>query len=173
MQMRYSILIILLSLSNYSFCCTCGPQRSVTDAFNKSTKVVNGTIVDHQQIITIDSTEYKRLIEKGVHETQARRFTSGGFNQYTLVLSEPSFKGKFQSDTLLIRTGLTSGACGYSFQVGKKYLVYGYDSNKEQGATLPKFDFFWTDNCTRTNLYKEKERKTLAKLAKRNKKKSP
>ena len=170
--MRNGILIILLLLSNYGFCCTCGPQRSVKNAYDKSTKVVIGKIVDHQQIITIDSTEYKKLIEKGVHETQAIRFTSEGFNQYTLVLSESSFKGKFQSDTLLIRTGLTYGACGYSFQIGKKYVVYGYDSTKEQQASIPKFDIFWTDNCTRTNLYSEKERRRLVKIAKRNKNKS-
>ena len=112
------------------------------------------------------------MIEKGVHETQARRFTSGGFNQYTLVLSEPSFKGEFQSDTLLIRTGLTSGSCGYSFQMGKKYVVYGYESKNEQRASIPKIDFFWTDNCTRTNLHSKKERRTLAKITKRSKKKS-
>jgi hypothetical protein len=171
--MKYSIIIILLCLSNYSYSCTCGNLRSVTDEFNKSKKVVIGKIIDHQPIITIDSAEYKRLIKNGVHETQARRFTSGGFNQYTLVLSESPFKGEFQSDTLLIRTGLTSGACGYSFQIGKKYVIYGYDTNKEQGASIPKLDFFWTDNCTRTNLYSKKERKILSRVANRTKKESP
>ena len=167
--MRYFTLLIFLSLSNYCYCCTCGTYRSIKDEFNKSKHVVIGTIIDHQSIISIDSVEYKRLIEEGIHEFQARRFTSVGFNQYTLVLSEQSFKGEFQSDTLLIMTGLTSGACGYSFQVGEKYIVYGYDTTRKKEQSIPKFDFFWTNNCTRTKLFKEKERKTLVKITKRKK----
>ena len=168
--MRYSIIIILIILSTNSYCCTCGSLRSIADEFSKSSKIAIGTIIDHEPVIAIDSTEYKRLIKNGVHETQARRFTYGGFNQYTLVLSEPSFKGEFHGDTLLIRTGLTSGACGYSFQIGEKYVVYGYDSTSKQGASIPKFDYFWTDNCSRTGLYRKKERRSLAKIAKLNEK---
>ena len=159
-------------LSKIGYCCTCAPQPSLKDAFYNSAKIVIGTIIDHQAIIEIDTAEYYRLVDKGIQETQAVRVTSGGFSQYTMVLSESSYKGVFKSDTLVIRTGLTSGTCGFSFQIGEKYIVYGYNPTSEARAFTPKYDFFWTDNCTRTQVYGEKEGNKLVKIASRTKKKS-
>ena len=170
--MRYYLFIFLFSLSNYGYCCTCAPQPSVTDAYNNSAKVVIGTIIDYQAVIEVDSSEYRRLIEMGIKETQAVRVTSGGFSQYTLVLLEPSYKGVFEGDTLVIRTGLTSSACGFSFQVGEKYIVYGYNPTSGARAFTPEFEYFWTDNCTRTRLFGEKEWKKLIKIASRIEKKN-
>jgi hypothetical protein len=161
-----------MTITNYGYCCTCTPQSSVSEAFNSSAWIVVGTIVDHQAVLEIDTSQYRRLIDQGIHQTQAVRVTSGGFSEYTFVLSEPAYKGHTVSDTLLIRTELTSGACGYSFQIGERYIVYGNNATGEPRAITPKFSFFWTSMCTRTDGYSEKERKKLIKIATRSSKKS-
>ncbi len=167
--MKYILTVLFLLLTNYGFCCTCGPTRSVFDEYDKATYVVIGTVVEHQTTIKTDSSEYKRLIEKGINEVQASRFTSVGYSHYKIVLSEPSYKGFLKSDTLIIQTALSSGACGYSFQIGKEYVVYGYDSKLEKELPIPftEFESIWTNGCTRTKLSSVKERKTLIKIIKK------
>ena len=165
--MRRSLVIILVSLANYSYCCTCAPQVSVSEAFNGSAWVVIGTIIDHQAILEIDTATYRSMIDQGNNENQAVRASSGGFSQYTLLLSEPTYRGISRSDTIMIRTEMTSFDCGYSFQIGEKYIVYGYNPTREPRAFAPKFAFFWTDNCTRTTPFNEKEKQKINKLANR------
>lgn len=170
--MKYFLLFSLLFLANYGLCCTCGPTRSITEEFEGSDKVVIGIILYQKPKIHVDSVEYKRLVKNGMNETQARRFTSGGYFQYTMVLSEPAYKGTFASDTILIQTGLTSGSCGYSFQIGKEYIVYGYNEDPIPNESRNRKEQFWTNICTRTNLASENERRKLAKLARQATKKN-
>jgi len=171
--MKYYLLTFLSILANHGICCTCGPERTVTDEFNGSDKIVIGTILSQEEILQTDSMEFNRLLKKGVNETQARRFTTGGYRQFTLVLSESAYKGTFATDTVLIRTGLTSGSCGFSFQIGKKYVVYGYNRDPIPNESNDKSEQFWTNNCTRTNLFNDREQKALTRIVKRNEKKSP
>ncbi len=165
--MRYLTLFVLILYTNYGVCCTCGPMRTVEDQFKHSEIIVVGTIIEKDPMIQIDSVEYNRLINNGLDKTKARRFTSGGYYQYTLALSETAYKGNFLSDTLKIRTGLSGSSCGYSFEIGKKYIVYGYSKNPIPNKPIDKQDEFWTDNCTRTNFFSEKENRKLVRIAKR------
>ena len=84
--MKIFLLIFLTTIANYGFCCTCGPTKQVAEQFEKFDKVVIGTILDQNPVFQIDSTEYNRLIQNGIDETQARRFTSGGYYEYKMVI---------------------------------------------------------------------------------------
>jgi hypothetical protein len=53
--------------------------------------------------------------------------------------TEKVWNKKFQSE-FIISTAKYSASCGYIFEVGKKYLVYAYEENKNLTTT----------NCTRT-----------------------
>lgn len=170
-HMKTFLLIFLTTLASYGYCCTCGPTRSITEEFIKSDKVVIGIIINQDPVLQIDSAEFKILVNRGMTETQARRFTSGGYYEYTMVLTEPAYKGAFATDTILIRTGLTSGTCSYSFQFGKKYIVYGYKRDPIPNESQDGHEQYWTNICTRTNLYSEKEKRKLMKIAGRTKKK--
>ena len=50
------------------------------------------------------------------------------------------WKGEIANEVLIL-TGIDDGLCGYSFEIGFEYLIYGYYSGNE----------IWTDICTRTN----------------------
>ena len=54
---------------------------------------------------------------------------------------EKSWKGGF-SEEMTINTNKQSSMCGYSFEVGKKYLVYAYGIKDDLGTT----------NCSRTTV---------------------
>ena len=167
--MKYilTLFLTLLIINFDALCCTCGPLKSIKEEFHQVQKIISGTIIERSLIISMDSIEYKRLVKNGMGETQARRFTTGGYSQYKIVLSK-TYKGTFRSDTLLILTGLTSGSCGFNFQVGEKYIVYGYPPSKKQVENPEPMLSIWTNNCTRTKQFNDKESKKLTKLAKHN-----
>jgi len=169
--MKFKFLTLLLLLPAYGYCCTCSPDRSIVEDFNSVTKIVIGTIIAQETITTIDSSAYNSMLAADVSAFEARRFTSDSFNQFTLVLSEASYKGSFQHDTVIIRTAQLGGECGYSFQVGKKYVVYGYDLAQAKSNSNPRHEYFWTDTCTRTRLYHKKEQKKLMRIVRNRKKK--
>jgi hypothetical protein len=54
---------------------------------------------------------------------------------------EKSWKNELSKE-ITITTGLGSGDCGFSFEVGKKYLIYANGTAKNLGTNI----------CTRTNL---------------------
>jgi len=81
------------------------------------------------------------------------------------------FKGEFITDTLTILTPPYSGSCGVSFQIGKKYIVYGTRTDEifsglgiERKAL--KNNAFWTHQCTRTQEWNMQEIDELIKLTK-------
>ena len=62
------------------------------------------------------------------------------FNEVSISVSY-LWKGEIANEVLIL-TGIDDGLCGYSFEIGLDYLIYGYYSGNE----------IWTDICTRTNL---------------------
>ena len=61
------------------------------------------------------------------------------FVQYTFLVKKV-WKGHPDTETILVKTGLGGGDCGWAFRPGFSYIVYGYaDAN-----------FLHTDTCTRT-----------------------
>jgi hypothetical protein len=82
------------------------------------------------------------------------------------LLVEEFYKGKLKQDTLLVYTGMGAGDCGYRFQVGKKYIVYGRDETYF-GMLNNSFQWpegkgvFWTQICLRTCLWNEEEHLAL------------
>jgi len=113
----FSAFLIALTASD-TFACSCFPQedlsieKQVKDAYQKSSTVFVGKVV--------------KVIEKP------------DFNLVTFKV-EKTWNNKFQSE-ITVSTAKDSAACGYRFEIGKKYLVYADGENKN----------LTTNICTRT-----------------------
>jgi len=106
--------MFFVAVSN-AFACQCSPERSVSDEFARSQDVFVGRVSE----ILYDSHRYGGV--------------SYPIIRFDVVMS---WKG-VRLDT----TRVESGICGYQFETGNVYLVYGYRDSS--GAR-------WVSRCSRT-----------------------
>jgi hypothetical protein len=154
-------LLFLMTLWTDSFSCTCGGSHSIQEEFDNKESIVSGEIVS-REILRYDSMEKRKLEEKG--------YLSFPQAKYSLKLSR-IYKGKFAHDTIDVYTSPSGASCGYEFEIGNKYLVYGFsdpDWPEDYPVEIPPASVsIWTGICTRTKAYEKKEARKLKNLSKR------
>lgn len=165
------ITILLTSVTDSLFACSCIGQRTVEEEVKHSDAVLVGTVLSKQLVTLIDSTILKMFPD----DTTMRNSPMSKMTiaRYDFVVTD-IYKGKITSDTLSIYTGLGGGDCGIRFEVGKKYIVYGenetYFGQVNNDFKFPKAkNTFWTYNCLRTMDYYQDEITEIEKYAKRRK----
>jgi hypothetical protein len=130
-----AFVVLLFAAAERSYACSCvaspAPvKKQVQAAFTGSTAVFSGEAVEIRESATDKNTVLVRF-----KATQ-------------------SWKGEFMKE-ITIATAKESSMCGYSFEVGKKYLIYANGSKVELSV----------DNCSRTTgLTNNGDVKYLAKL---------
>ena len=107
---------LMLLFQENSFACSCAVaaplpslRKQVSGARKESKAVFSGKVVE-------------------VNRNAQSQFITVKFKV------ENSWKGNITQE-VSITTGLGSGDCGYSFEVGKSYLVYAYGSNENSLQT--------------------------------------
>lgn len=148
--MRLVLTLLFIWFSYTSVACTCVGSGKATIHQNVKNAVltVNGIILKEEVYNYVDST-ISYLDEKGV-----TTFHKGREKMYTMVITDV-FKVPYNTpDTIKIITGFGDGDCGFEFQVGKSYIVYGKfwkerNFNVHLGSRREKF---WTDICWPTEL---------------------
>ena len=147
--------------SNDAFSCTCGSEPSVKEEFINKDLIVSGKIIS-SEMVAFDSAG-KLIVQR---KWDLSKYT---IRRYKLVIREV-FKGKFYQDTITIYSDISDASCGYYFETGKSYLVYGMDHTKPLMEDIPQLpsgkNLIWTHLCTRTREYDEKEASKLRRLSK-------
>ena len=89
------------------------------------------------------------------------------------LLVKESFRGSNAGDTLTIYTTMTSGSCGYRFDLDKEYIVYTlkkswhyflFLSEEERKGNFERENTYWAHACTRTTEYNNSEAAELQQL---------
>ncbi len=125
---------MLVSAEN-AVACSCqlsmdSPQKQVTDSYNYSSEIFSGEVID------ITAVDEGTLAVK--------------------IKVNKKWKGKFAKE-ITLKTAKDSSMCGYTFEVGKKYLVYA--SGAKNNISV--------NNCSRTTIFGDKQEiKFLDKLKK-------
>ena len=148
--MRLILTLLFIWFSYTSVACTCVGNGKATIQQNVKNAVltVHGIILREEVYNYVDST-ISYLDEKGM-----TTFHKGREKMYTMVITDV-FKVPYNTpDTIKIITGFGGGDCGFEFQVGKSYIVYGKfwkerNSDFYRGSSREKF---WTDICWPTEL---------------------
>ena len=152
-KISISIVLILTSMFNQIIACDCPTQPTVKDAIKNSDIVITGKIISKEMINTKDTTTNSMPFDR----TEMK---------YTIVVAH-KHKGEFKSDTLTIITGTGGGDCGFGFEVGKKYIIYGSNDRNNNSQKPKKIlkNTYWTNICTRTVLYNDKEFQEIKKYS--------
>jgi hypothetical protein len=96
-----------LALSPVSLSCDCVQLPSLQECYNRETAVFYGTCISGK-VVPRERTE-----EGGWTKTK---------RQYVFRVSK-NYKGE-KKDEIIIETGFGGGDCGFSFNIGREYLVY-------------------------------------------------
>lgn len=139
--MKHKILITLFSLIlMLSFgsvervlACSCSVGE-ICSNYNFASLVFIGKIVE------VKGNTFKNL------NPQKRNYVSG---EVTFEVEE-GFVGAKKGDRLKTISATTTSGCGYVFETGKAYLIFGFSLPNSQKAKLGE-NGFWTTICSRTS----------------------
>lgn len=152
--MKKLLTIVLFFFVSYGFACSCikekiSLRKQIQKAYKQSDIIFTG------KVTSIQPQEHSSLLK------------------VTFKVDKP-IKGNRAKTILEIFTERESATCGFTFTVGKNYIVYGYEQTKMRQKnsfemkTVPPF--LSTDICTRTQeitSVKKCELRKLNKLAKK------
>ena len=169
--------VILTNLTTATFACTCiGKDKQTTE--NELSFVdlaVKGKIIAVTNFDYYDTTAYSLAGLK--FDQKQSGYLIRKYKLYTLVVDTKFKTTKITGDTIQIVTGYGSGDCGYEFEIGKDYIIYG-EAWKEKSITIRQkkrkakrklteitiANKFYTDICRLTQDSNEKELTNLKRL---------
>ncbi len=116
---------------------------TMSDAFKNSDLIISGIVISVR-----DQSEKQELNYNKIYTVQILKL----------------FKGNYRRKTVEIASGFRDDDCGFVFSVGEKYIIF---ARRNRGysvrSNLPIHSFF-TDECTRTKVYTEKEVEEIKKF---------
>ncbi len=168
---RILILLVVLNIGNYGLACSCQDPGTVEQGFEYSDMVVHGTVLNRSYVTYRETMKWQKgdSLNEILTDRKNDRFNSELILKIELQLCK-SYKGEMVSDTIVIYTGRSSAACGFSwFEEGEDYIIYGTSASYTYGFFtyedgLEKDGTFWTNHCMRTTEYNVQEAKELEAL---------
>ncbi|WP_299124698.1 hypothetical protein [uncultured Winogradskyella sp.] len=160
--MNKIILTILLSIfvTTNSVACTCivineSLSKKVIKSFNQSDFILTGKVISKEDKRSSDKSQSS--FDPIIYRFEIKNIIKGNINTRIVAIASP-------------RDG---SSCGYSFEIGKSYLVYGRESEQFSSITKNKLDFVSSlcDRNQKLKIVKKRELRKLKRLAKQNLKK--
>jgi hypothetical protein len=166
--------LLLLHIAPAAFACSCvGRENQTTESELAVVDLaVKGKIISVSDYHHYDTATLTLSGQR--FDSSRARFFIRNYRVFTLVVDH-KFKGaKNMSDTIKIVTGMGGGDCGYDFEVGRDYIVYGDTwknklvktrgrkmGNRKIVEEVAVPDWYYTDICRLTQESNEKELQTL------------
>ncbi len=169
--------VILTHITTSTFACTCiGKDKQTTE--NELSFVdlaVRGKISAVTNFDYYDTIAYSLAGLK--FDPKQSGYLIRKYKVYTLVVDTKFKATKITADTIQIVTGYGGGDCGYEFEIGKDYIIYG-EAWKEKTVSMRHrkrkdkkriiettiANKFYTDICRLTQNLNEKELTNLKRL---------
>jgi hypothetical protein len=168
---------MLTHLTTSTFACTCiGKDKQTTE--NELSFVdlaVKGKVIAVKNFDYYDTASYSVVGIK--FDPKQSGYFIRKYKIYTLVIDAKFKATKITSDTIQIVTGYGGGDCGYEFEIGKEYIVYGetwkektiavrYKKRRDKRKLIETTiaNRFYTDICRLTQDTNAKELDKLKRL---------
>jgi hypothetical protein len=155
--------------------CKCNGPGTVKESFDITPVIISGQVIKREIVSfaeTIQSDKIEEIERNLKSDPQSLKlFRADLVFKIQLVVKE-TFKGLNIPDTVTIYTTITTASCGYKFEEGKDYIIYGsmeciysfWLAEKDRKRNIGKEHTYWTDHCTRTRLYDGSEAEELRTL---------
>jgi hypothetical protein len=151
-----------LLICGSTYACKCKDPGTVKESFEKTSIIVSGKVVRYDLVSaneTIRSSKAKTIKENMKGDSTALQLFEYRFIAQVEIEITEHFKGLLRKKTVIIYTSQSSASCGFSFEEGKEYVIYGSPNSASYAAFLPdakrnknigKRNTYWTNLCTRT-----------------------
>lgn len=159
MKALFPIFLLLILGAFPAMACDCKETKGIQTEFNRAKAVVVGKVIAQEQVVVTD----ENLVKSVSHAT---RQNGKLMMQFTLVIIE-QLKGDFKTDTIHVYTGMGVNDCGFVFEIGAVYLVYGIDGVYKNNIFTESHTSIWTSICMRTKLADKSEIEKMRKIAKK------
>lgn len=118
-----------------SFACTCiGKDKQTTEnELNLVDLAVKGKIISVTNFDYYDTTAYSLAGLK--FDPKQAGYLIRKYKVFTLIVDNKYKATKNMADTIQVVTGYGGGDCGFEFEVGKEYIVYG-EAWKEKAISV-------------------------------------
>ena len=138
--------------------CTCGEESSVNESVKYANIVFRGQVVSN--MVSVDLSGIGVAIE-GDTTSFASKWTKHPVAVFKIKVEE-IYKGECQTDTVSVITPINGAGCGFAFQAGRIYIIYGTANDDVlPGNLLKRFSTnnhtYWTNVCTGTKGFSEAE----------------
>lgn len=157
--------------------CSCAEIPSIEDAYFMTQVIFSGTVIQIENVslwetVTSDKRMQVRKEYQQRHPNAA--FFDNAIIQKVSIKRTKVYKGENINDTLIIFTPRSGAACGFTwFKVGEDFTIYAsiynnYLYNYTSFTNLKALQLpnsYWTNQCTRTFVYREQEAETLLQLS--------
>jgi hypothetical protein len=169
--------VILIHLATSAFACTCiGKDKQTTESELRFVDIaVKGKIITVTNFDYYDTTAFSVAGLK--FDPKQSGYLIRKYKVFTLVVDTKFKATKITSDTVQIVTGYGGGDCGYEFEIGKDYIIYGeiwkektvsvrHRKRKDKKRVIETAiaNKFYTDICRLTQDSNEKELTNLKRL---------
>lgn len=157
--LKFSTIFILITLeSGQSFACRCDGESTVEVSVKYCAIVFKGNVIS--KTITSELSPYGVKIS-GDTTSSFFRWTKNPVAVFK-IKADKIYKGISNSDTISVITPANEAGCGFEFQVGQQYIIYGTKNDEVlPGSSLKRFSTnnqtYWTNICHRTTQFFEAE----------------
>lgn len=160
MSLRTLIFALLLSYTNNGFACDCPNKPSLDSAVKNSTFVFSGMMSAQTKIkILMQDTIWTFVDSPTINEPFVLDYI-----KYTFTI-EKKYKGIKNKKTIDVYSPAGSTSCGFQFQQGQVYIIYGDPIifSQSNGA---KTKGVHTTTCDRTDRFSKSEGKHICRVLK-------
>ncbi|MCB9045291.1 MAG: hypothetical protein H6550_04025 [Chitinophagales bacterium] len=154
------VLLLLMLVSWLAHACECDVKPCIDSAIKNADFIISGRVLDEKVVRLLRYSGDLQLDPDSVE--YAESLFKQALIAYTFK-TDNVFKTKngYSSDTIIIYSEVGAGMCGVDFIKNADYIVYAtvmpiYHHGNE-------INIYYTDKCTRTDLYDKKEEQLLKK----------
>lgn len=151
-----AIILCLLAIlkSGTLLACSCDGESTAMESVKFADIVFKGLAIS--KVITSDLSSYGVTIQ-GDTTSFDFKLTKKPMAIFKIKVDK-IYKGKSKCYTLSVVTATSEAGCGFGFQVGQEYIVYGTTNDEIlPGNSVKRVAIndqtFWTNLCTRTTRY--------------------
>jgi hypothetical protein len=172
--MKLIVTTILTFMFGQVLACVC-KDRTVKEVFDSSPIIFHGRVIDVSVALystTLRDEQLKVIREKFTNDK--KRLEELEYDKIRKVIFQviEIIKGDSVTNTITIFTSQNT-SCDIDFKKGGDYIVYGarwgfnynkYWKHRDINYEFIKDGLYWTDYCSRTQLFNERERQSLIEL---------
>lgn len=159
---RLAVLLVFCGSYDSSFACKCTGPGTVKSGVEGASVVFTGTVlkIEYQGLADTIHPDSLAVARSLPHEGAKNYLDVPMVLKATLSVTN-TFKGVLKNDTIVVYTGIRGATCGFKFETGKAYTVYGTTDNymynffRLDRKRFKKFDkkgIYWTSICSRTTV---------------------